>query len=74
MIVVPNLICVAGAFFGGFGVMNSMVFNQIGGMFAVGNGLLPLRKAVTLRAANERRARQDPRTVAVDLVRGVEPG
>jgi heavy metal translocating P-type ATPase len=74
MIVVPNLICVAGAFFGGFGVMHSMVFNQIGGMLAVGNGLLPLRKAAKLRAAKDRRARQGPRTVAVDLVRDVRPG
>jgi hypothetical protein len=28
-----------------------MVFNQIGGMLALGNGLLPLRKAAALRAA-----------------------
>lgn len=56
LILVPNLICIAGAFFGGFGVMHSMVFNQIGGMLAVGNGLLPLRKAAQLRAEKDRRA------------------
>lgn len=55
LIVVPNLICVAGAFFAGFGVLHSMVFNQIGGMLALGNGLLPLRKAAKLRAAQEHR-------------------
>jgi heavy metal translocating P-type ATPase len=55
LIVVPNLICIAGAFFAGFGVMHSMVFNQIGGMLALGNGLLPLRRAAKLRAAKERR-------------------
>lgn len=55
LILVPNLLCVAGAFFAGFGVMHSMVFNQIGGMLALGNGLLPLRKAAAVRAAKERR-------------------
>jgi heavy metal translocating P-type ATPase len=55
LILVPNLICIAGAFLAGFGVMHSMVFNQIGGMLAVGNGLLPLRKAAQLRAAKESR-------------------
>ncbi|HEY0293405.1 MAG TPA: heavy metal translocating P-type ATPase [Hansschlegelia sp.] len=54
LVVVPNAICIAGAFFGGFGVMHSMIFNQIGGLLAVGNGLLPLRKASALRAQKER--------------------
>jgi Cu2+-exporting ATPase len=53
LILVPNLLCIAGAFVAGFGVMHSMVFNQIGGMLAIGNGLLPLRKAAKLRAASE---------------------
>lgn len=54
LVIVPNAICIAGAFFGGFGVMHSMIFNQIGGLLAVGNGLLPLRKARALRAEKER--------------------
>jgi Cu2+-exporting ATPase len=54
LIVIPNLICIAGAFFAGFGVMHSMVFNQVGGMLALGNGLLPLRKAASIRAAKDR--------------------
>jgi Cu2+-exporting ATPase len=37
--------------------MHSMVFNQIGGMLALGNGLLPLRKAAKLRAEQESRLR-----------------
>jgi heavy metal translocating P-type ATPase len=57
LIVIPNLLCIGGAFFAGFGVMHSMLFNQIGGMLAVGNGLLPLRKAAKLKAAKEQRAR-----------------
>lgn len=56
LIVVPNLLCIAGAFVAGFGVAHSMVFNQIGGILAVGNGLLPLRRAAKVRAAKERRA------------------
>ncbi len=49
MIVGANAICIVGAMFGNFGVMHSMVFNQIGGLLAVGNGLLPLRKAARLQ-------------------------
>jgi heavy metal translocating P-type ATPase len=49
-----NLICIGGAFFGGFGVMHSMVFNQIGGLLAVGNGLMPLRKVTEARAEKEK--------------------
>ncbi|MFD1331466.1 heavy metal translocating P-type ATPase [Methylopila musalis] len=54
LVIVPNVICIAGAFFGGFGVMHSMIFNQIGGLLAVGNGLLPLRRASALRAEKEK--------------------
>ena len=49
MIVAANTVCIVGALFGNFGVMHSMVFNQIGGLLAVGNGLLPLRKAARLQ-------------------------
>ncbi|MBB3102576.1 heavy metal translocating P-type ATPase [Azomonas macrocytogenes] len=49
MIVGANAACIAGALFGNFGVMHSMVFNQIGGLLAVGNGLLPLREAAKLQ-------------------------
>jgi heavy metal translocating P-type ATPase len=55
LILVPNLLCIAGAFLAGFGVMHSMVFNQIGGMLALGNGLRPLRRAAALKEAKERR-------------------
>jgi Cu2+-exporting ATPase len=49
MIVAANTVCIVGALFGNFGVMHSMVFNQIGGLLAVGNGLLPLRKAARVQ-------------------------
>lgn len=54
LIIVPNVICIAGAFLGGFGVMHSMIFNQFGGLLAVGNGLLPLRRARKLRAEKDK--------------------
>lgn len=62
VILIPNIICIAGALFGGFTVMHSMIFNQIGGLLAVGNGLLPLRKASAVRLEKERQqaARQLP--------------
>jgi heavy metal translocating P-type ATPase len=54
MIIIPNLICVGGAFLAGFGVMHSMVFNQIGAVFALANGLLPLRKVAEAQAEKDR--------------------
>jgi heavy metal translocating P-type ATPase len=56
LIVVPNMICIGGAFFLGFGVMHSMVFNQLGGLLALGNGLLPLRKVAAAQAEKDRLA------------------
>jgi Cu2+-exporting ATPase len=53
MIVGANAICIAGALFGNFDVMHSMVVNQIGGLLSVGNGLLPLRLAARLQAEKE---------------------
>jgi hypothetical protein len=56
LIIVPNAICIGGAFFAGFGVMHSMVFNQIGAVVALANGLLPLRKVAEAQAEKERAA------------------
>jgi Cu2+-exporting ATPase len=56
LILLPNLICIGGAFFGGFGVMHSMVFNQFGGLLALGNGLLPLRKVAQAQAEKDKLA------------------
>lgn len=51
LILLPNIICMAGALTGHFSVMHSMIFNQIGGMMALGNGLTPLREVSKLRKA-----------------------
>jgi P-type E1-E2 ATPase len=56
LILIPNAICIGGAFFAGFGVMHSMVFNQLGGLLALGNGLLPLRKVAAAQAEQDRLA------------------
>ena len=56
LILIPNAICIGGAFFAGFGVMHSMVFNQLGGLLALGNGLLPLRKVAAAQAEKDRLA------------------
>jgi heavy metal translocating P-type ATPase len=53
MILWPNGFCVAGAFFLGFGIMHSMIFNNVSALFALGNGLLPLRKVAALQADHE---------------------
>jgi len=53
MILWPNGVCVAGAFFLGFGIMHSMIFNNVSGLVALGNGLLPMRKVAQLQAERE---------------------
>lgn len=44
LILVPNLLCIGGAFFFGFGVMASVLANNVAAIAALANGLLPLRK------------------------------
>ncbi len=53
MILWPNGFCVAGAFFLGYGIMHSMLFNNVSALFALANGLLPLRKVADLEAERE---------------------
>ena len=54
MIVIPNVICVAGVFTAGFGIWASVVFNNITAVAALANGLWPMRQV----AANEKKRRQ----------------
>jgi heavy metal translocating P-type ATPase len=53
MILWPNVACIAGAFFLGFGIAHSMLFNSVSALFALGNGLLPLRKVAELQAERD---------------------
>jgi Cu2+-exporting ATPase len=53
LILWPNGVCIAGAFFLGFGIVHSMLFNNVSALFALGNGLWPLRKVAALQAARD---------------------
>jgi heavy metal translocating P-type ATPase len=53
MIVAPNLTNVVGVFTMGFGIMSSVLTNNVSALFALANGLLPLRKIA--RAESDRR-------------------
>jgi Cu2+-exporting ATPase len=55
MILAPNIACIAGVFTMGFGIMASVVTNNVAALAALGNGILPLRKVAQIEA--ERRHR-----------------
>jgi len=54
MIVVPNVVCVAGVFTLGFGIWASVVFNNITAVAALANGLWPMRRVAAAEAARRR--------------------
>ncbi|MGO9601112.1 MAG: HAD-IC family P-type ATPase [Isosphaeraceae bacterium] len=55
MILVPKIACIAGVFTMGFGIMASVVTQNVAALAALGNGVLPLRKVALIEA--ERRHR-----------------
>jgi Cu2+-exporting ATPase len=55
MILAPNIACIAGVFTLGFGIMASVVTNNVAALAALANGLMPLRKVAQIEA--ERRHR-----------------
>ena len=55
MIIVPNVVCVAGVFTLGFGIGASVVTNNVAALGALANGVWPMRKVAHLEA--ERRHR-----------------
>jgi Cu2+-exporting ATPase len=55
LILAPNLACVAGVFTMGFGIMASVLTNNIAALAALGNGVLPLRKVAQLEAESRHR-------------------
>jgi Cu2+-exporting ATPase len=57
MILAPNIACIAGVFTMGFGIMASVVTNNVAALAALGNGVLPLRKVAQIEA--ERRHRRE---------------
>jgi Cu2+-exporting ATPase len=55
MILAPNITCIVGVFTLGFGIMASVVTNNVAALAALANGILPLRKVAQIEA--ERRHR-----------------
>lgn len=53
MILIPNALCIFGAFTMGFGVMASVVTNNVAALGALANGMLPLRRIKQELAAEE---------------------
>lgn len=50
LILIPNVLCIAGAFTMGFGVMASVVTNNVAALGALANGMLPLRRIAQVQA------------------------
>jgi Cu2+-exporting ATPase len=55
MILAPNIACIAGVFTMGFGIMASVVTNNVAALAALANGVLPMREVALIEA--ERRHR-----------------
>jgi Cu2+-exporting ATPase len=53
MILVPNIACVAGVFTMGFGIMASVVTNNVSALGALANGMMPLRKIAEIEAEKQ---------------------
>ncbi|MBS0261959.1 MAG: HAD-IC family P-type ATPase, partial [Planctomycetes bacterium] len=53
MILIPNALCILGAFTMGFGVMASVVTNNVAALGALANGMMPLRRIKQELAAEE---------------------
>ena len=59
LILAPNIACIAGVFTLGFGIMTSVITNNVAALAALGNGMLPLRKIAQIEA--EKRHEQELR-------------
>ncbi|MSR58900.1 MAG: heavy metal translocating P-type ATPase [Planctomycetaceae bacterium] len=77
LILIPNLLCIAGAFTMGFGVMASVVTNNVAALAALANGMLPLRRISHELAEEELQLEQrsfdiaepSPRLIEAEFVR-----
>jgi Cu2+-exporting ATPase len=50
LILAPNIACIAGVFTLGFGIMTSVVTNNVAALAALANGLMPLRQIAQIEA------------------------
>src|SRR5262245_5313662 len=53
LIIAPNALCIAGAFTLGFGIMASVLTNNVAAIAALANGMLPLRDVARLQAQKD---------------------
>jgi Cu2+-exporting ATPase len=53
LIIAPNALCIAGAFTMGFGIMASVLTNNVAAIAALINGMLPLREVAKLQAQKD---------------------
>jgi Cu2+-exporting ATPase len=61
LILAPNAFCIFGAFTMGFGVMTSVLTNNVAALAALANGMLPLRRIAEAEAEASRALEDDPR-------------
>jgi Cu2+-exporting ATPase len=59
LILAPNIACICGVFTLGFGIMTSVITNNVAALAALANGMLPLRKIAEIEA--EKRHEQELR-------------
>lgn len=59
LILAPNIACIGGVFTLGFGIMASVITNNVAALAALANGMLPLRKIAQIEA--EKRHEQELR-------------
>jgi heavy metal translocating P-type ATPase len=53
LILAPNIACIAGVFTLGFGIMTSVITNNVAALAALANGMLPLRKIAQIEAEKQ---------------------
>jgi P-type E1-E2 ATPase len=68
MILAPNLMNVFGVFTMGFGIMTSVITNNVSALAALANGLLPLRKVAQAESERLRDRETTTSPIARDLV------
>ena len=66
MILAPNIACIAGVFTMGFGIMASVVTNNVAALAALANGVLPLRKVAQIEAERRHRLEMSPKSHATE--------
>ena len=59
LILAPNIACIAGVFTLGFGIMTSVITNNVAALAALGNGMLPLRKIAQIEAEKRHESRAE---------------